>query len=167
MARAWILSLVAAAASTTAGCVAPVGPKWSDPDRNYPPSLVEAIPPVGTFIGLGADGGTHVEVSVTLADQNTQDNLYLHWIIDYPPYSPDNTVVRSTIKPGGASVERTPESFAPDCAADGLSRTLSEHRLMLAVSDRPFGDDPTKPDQVSAAGNYLLEAVWPFVLNCH
>lgn len=163
MVRAWLLSPFLGLLAS--GCVIPVGPKWSDPDSNYPPSIAEADPPVGSILG-GADGGSRVEVTVRLADQNTQDVLYLRWIIDYPPYSSDTLLARETIKPGGNAIERTPESFAPDCGADGLSRTVSDHRLLLAVSDRPFTDDPTQPDQVSAPDNYRVEAVWPFVLNC-
>jgi hypothetical protein len=155
--------------ATISGCVVPVAPTWSDPDRNYPPSIASADPPVGTILGRGIDGGppTTVEVKVELADQNVGDNLYLRWIIDYPPASADTSVLE-TIKPGGDAIVRTADIFAPDCRADHLSRTVSEHRLLLAVSDRPFAsDDPgstTTPDQVN--GGYLVEAVWPFLMSC-
>lgn len=164
----WLAPLFAIAS----GCVIPVGPKWSDPDTNYPPTIVSADPPVGTILGRGPDGGTteQVEVEVTLADQNKGDNLYLRWIVDYPPYVSGKTLLAlETIKPGGDVVVRTPAIFAPDCASI-RSRALADHRLLLAVSDRPFklaGDDPglTAPDAVDD-GNHLVEAVWPFTLNC-
>jgi hypothetical protein len=154
------------------GCVIPVAPKWSDPDNNYPPTIVSANPPVGTILGLGPDGGTtsQVEVEVTLADQNAGDNLYLRWIVDYPPYVSGRTLLAlETTKPGGEAVVRTPAIFAPDCVSI-RSRALLDHRLLLAISDRPFkfaSDAPglTAPDAVDD-GNHLVEAVWPFTLNC-
>ncbi len=154
------------------GCVVPVGPKWSDPDNNYPPTIASATPPVGTVLGHGVDGGTsgQVEVEVLLADQNMGDNLYLRWIVDYPPYVSGRTLLAlETTKPGGETVVRTAALFAPDCVSI-RSRTLADHRLLLAVSDRPFkfaADDPglTAPDAVDE-GNHLVEAVWPFTLNC-
>jgi hypothetical protein len=160
-----VVALVAA----ISGCVVPVAPEWSDPDRNFPPTIVSAAPPVGTILGRSLDGSppVEVEVKVELADQNVGDKLYLRWIIDYPPHSSD-TVVMESIKPGSSSIVRTAEIFKPDCRSDRLSRTVSEHRLMLAVSDRPFAsDDPsatTKPDEVTSG--YLVEAVWPFVMSC-
>jgi hypothetical protein len=154
------------------GCVIPVGPKWSDPDNNYPPTIVSANPPVGTVLGRGPDGGTsgQVEVEVSLADQNQGDNLYLRWIVDYPPYVSGRTLLAlETTKPGGETVVRTPAIFAPDCVSI-RSRTLADHRLLLAISDRPFkfaADDPglTAPDAIDD-GNHRVEAVWSFTLNC-
>lgn len=158
--------------AAVSGCVVPVGPKWSDPDNNYPPTIVAANPPVGTVLGRGGDGGSagQVEVEVTLADQNAGDNLYLRWIVDYPPYESGKTLLAlDTTQPGGGTVVRTPAIFAPDCVSI-RSRSLADHRLLLAISDRAFkfpSDDPglTAPDAVDD-GNYLVEAVWPFTLNC-
>jgi hypothetical protein len=147
------------------GCVVPVAPKWSDPASNYPPTIASASPPVGTLLG-GLDGGS-VEVAVELADQNVGDKLYLRWIIDYQPGS-TNIVAVETFKPGGDSIVRTPELFVPNCNADHLTETVSDHWLMLAVSDRPFlNEDPSgpNPDQVPT-GNYLVQAAWPFVMSC-
>jgi hypothetical protein len=159
------LLFVSSVSAILAACVVPVGPEWSDPDSNYPPSIVSATPPVGFVLGGNRDGGSaSLEVTVELADQNTQDDLYLRWIVDYPPYSADNTVLaRTDIKPGGSSILRTPVIFAPDC--NHVSHAIADHRLMLAVSDRSFSDaDEQQPDAVGAG--YLVEAVWPFVLSC-
>jgi len=160
---------LAALFGTASGCVVPVGPKWSDPETNHPPTIASANPAVGTVLGRSADGGSsgQVEVEVVLADQNTSDNLYLRWIVDYPPYTAGKTVVAlETAQPGGDTIVRTAVIFAPDCASIH-SRTLADHRLLLAVSDRPFGSDvnSSTPSAVDN-GNYLVEAVWPFTLNC-
>lgn len=158
-------AVLAGLSAGLSGCVVPVAPTWSDPPANVPPTISTANPPVGSVLG-GSDGGNPVEVTVALADQNTDDTLYLRWIVDYPPYAPDATwLAREDRQPGGNAIVRTPESFAPECTADHLSRATPSHRLLLAVSDRPFAnDDPTRPDAVSTG--YLVEAVWPFFLSC-
>jgi hypothetical protein len=172
MARALLVPLcLAAGLAVISGCVVPVEPEWSDPDRNYPPTVASATPAVGTALGQKADGGgPAVEVAVVLADQNAGDKLYLRWIIDYPPWTSDSLVSHEVIKPGGEAVSRTPETFAAECAADRLSRSVSDHRLLLAVSDRPFlysveeSSAGAPPDAVG--GGFLVEAVWPFTLSC-
>jgi hypothetical protein len=151
--------------AAVSGCVVPVEPEWSDPASNYPPSIDSATPAVGTVL-TGLNGGS-VEVSVQLADQNVGDSLYLRWIIDYRPNTADIVAVE-TIKPGGEAIVRTPERFVPECTSDHLSRTVSSHWLMLAVSDRPFlSDDPRSPNPEQVpSGNYLVQAFWPFVMSC-
>lgn len=151
------------------GCVVPVGPTWSNPESNSPPTIALATPPQGEPLGHTSDGGAsaQIEVEVVLADQNTADNLYLRWIIDYPPYAADKTVVaHETAKPGDGSLVRTSELFSPDCASIRW-RSSSEHRLLLAVSDRPFASDVNSevPDAVDD-GHYRIEASWPFTLTC-
>jgi len=169
MSRLSLLTASSLALVAASGCVVPVGPKWSDPDSNYPPIIALANPPEGTPLGRSSDGGAsvQVEVEVVLSDQNQADNLYLRWIVDYPPYVAGKTVgALENIKPGGDSVLRTPETFSPDCATIG-SRSLAEHRLLLAVSDRPFASALTSqaPDAIEGS-NYRIEAFWPFTLNC-
>ena len=67
---------------------------------------------------------------------------------------------------GGQQVERAPIRFSPNCSEDALSRDFSNHRLLLAVSDRPFDDtNPQALDAVSS-GNYLVEGAWSFELAC-
>ncbi len=153
-------------AAPFAACVAPVGPEWSDPPGNYPPTIASAVPPVGSLLGQDSDGGpASLVVQVDLADQNTGDTLYIRWIVDYPPWTPGlSGIALKDSKPGGGSVLRSTEIFSLSCA--DVSHVISNHRLMLAVSDRPFDDTNTStpPDQVS--DGFLVEAVWPFVLKC-
>jgi hypothetical protein len=167
------LLLAASLAPALLGCVVPIGPEWSDPDSNYPPSISFADPAVGAVLSQGYDGGLSgggapMAVRVDLADQNTGDVLYVRWIVDYPPYSADTFVALLNTKPGGSSVLRTPEIFAPDCAH--VSHAVSSHRLMLAVSDRPFPKDQLSPDldwpDAVPEGQYRIEAIWPFELTC-
>jgi hypothetical protein len=172
MSRSVVAALLA---GSLGGCVIPVGPEWSDPDRNYPPTVAYANPPVGTILGQAPDGGTSdagapIVVAVELADQNTGDNLYVRWIIDYPAQPPaDPRVALLFTYPGGDAVTRQPPLyFAPDCAR--VSHAASSHRLMLAVSDRPFPKDQSSPDpdwpDAVPEGQYRVEAVWPFELSC-
>jgi hypothetical protein len=148
-------------------CVVPVSPEWTDPQSNIPPTIYFADPAVGSILGLGADGGGSLTVKVVLADQNTQDKLYIRWIIDYPPF--DASISRLTtlqpIQPGGNQIERPRLFFAPDCINDQIAHGFTSHRLLLAASDRPFIDDPAQLDRVPD-GNFCVEATWQFELEC-
>lgn len=147
-------------------CVVPVGPQWTDPPDNVPPTIRSAVPPVGTMLGLDADGGGSLDVEVVLADQNTRDKLYTRFIIDYPPFVDGvSHIALPTILPPRNQIERTALRFEPNCIDGLMARGFSSHRLMLAVSDRPFASDAqAPPDQVSSG--FLVEGVWPFELDC-
>jgi hypothetical protein len=148
-------------------CVVPVGPKWSDPVPGTPPYIGSANPPVGSALGPGQDSdiGPPVQVEVNLADQDTGDVIFLRWIIDYPPYSGATRGALEVSQPGGGSVVRGGEVFAPDCA--NVSPTTSSHQLMLAASTQVFVTalDSATPDAVTDPST-RVEAIWPFVLNC-
>ena len=152
----------------SSGCVVPAGPEWTDPQTNFPPTIVydETTPPVGSILAMGPDGGATLEVAVVLADQNTQDNLYVRWIVDYPP---NQHVALPQYLPGGKQIKRLPIRYSPSCDDDAISRDFSNHSLLLAASDRPFasGDDTSQPpfDGV-ASGNFLVEGSWQFELDC-
>lgn len=148
------------------GCVVPIGPEWTNPQVNSPPTLSLANPPVDSILDFSVSGNAPLGVEVVLADQNTQDILYLRWIIDYPPYAnvPSHMALQQ-ILPGGSQIQRSSVRFAPDCSDIAISRDAPTHRLLLAASDRPFGNDPQVLDLV-ADGNYRVEAAWSFSLGC-
>ena len=154
------------------GCVVPAGPEWTDPQTNFPPTIVyaETTPPVGSILARDPDGSaTPLEVKVVLADENTQDKLYARWIIDYPPNRDGiSRVAPEQRLPGGNQIARPPISFAPSCRDDAISRDFSDHRLLLAVSDRPFANpDPSQPPFDSVPnGNFVVEGSWQFELDC-
>jgi hypothetical protein len=144
-----------------AGCVVPAGPEWVDPQTNVPPSIVSADPPVGSVLTNDSEAGTQASVQVTLADQNSADTLYVRWIIDYPPYvDGTSTIALRQSLPGGRGVARDPIAFAPSCG--DIVHDLASHRLLLAVSDRPFAADNSD----LPSNGYLLEAAWTFTLSC-
>jgi hypothetical protein len=165
--RALVAALLALAA--LGGCVVPVGPEWTDPESNYPPTIYSASPPVGSILAPDPVAGTPSVVDVMLADENTDDDLFVRWLIDYPPF--DEAVSRlayQTTQPGGGEVVRPRLSFAPSCGDHQIAPGFGSHRLMMAVSDRPFlGVDPGQPvlDGV-LAGNSVARAVWQFELLC-
>jgi hypothetical protein len=148
-------------------CVVPAGPEWVDPPGNSPPSIHSASPAIGSALTIGTDGGEPPMVEVVLADQDTKDALFIRWIIDYPPL--DATISRLAmldILPGGDQVERPQIRFAPNCAEHLIAPGFSNHRLMLAVSDRFFEEpDQTALDRVRE-GNYRIEAIWLFEMDC-
>ena len=153
------------------GCVVPVGPEWTDPQGNVPPMIYSANPPVGSNLAQDAGAGGSLLIEVVLADQNTQDKLYARWIIDYPPWSDGiSSVALPHIQPGGDQILRPSISYAPTCSDDAISHRSSNHRLLLAVSDRSFAfDSPFSqvalPDEVWP-GNFRVEGSWQFELDC-
>jgi len=149
------------------GCVVPVGPEWSDPEGNSPPTISETSPAIGSILDFGPTGNAALGLAVVLADPDTKDTLSVRWIIDYPPYvdGVSHVAALPLTLPGGDQVKRAPIRFAPSCSDDAISRDFSNHRLLLAVSDRPFADDSQILDSVPT-GNYLVEGSWIFALDC-
>lgn len=151
------------------GCVIPTGPEWSDPQSNYPPSITYADPPIGSVLGNG-DGGTgSLAVEVGLGDPNTQDKLYVRWFIDFPPYVEGvSRLFSSPTLPGGSTVERSSIRFVPDCLGDNIASGFANHRLLLAVADRPFlSDDPSLPNpDATATAGFVVEGAWQFEIDC-
>jgi hypothetical protein len=167
MRRAPNLLLALATLPAISGCVVPIGPEWSDPQSNYPPTIHSAKPAIGSILGGDADGGAPGIVEVVLADQNTDDILYVRWIIDYPPFDPNvSRVALPQTQPGGNQILRPAIRYSPNCGDDGISHDFSNHRLLLAVTDRPFADDPSRPPLDGPSGEYLVEGSWDFVLAC-
>jgi len=151
------------------GCVVPVGPAWTDPPDNYPPTIHSAQPPVGSVLAPTPTAGASLTVEVALADQNTDDDLFVRWLIDYPPYEPGvSRLAHPTTQPGGGEIVRPLLVFAPSCGDDQIAPGFNNHRLMIVVSDLPFLDvDPAQPvlDAV-AAGNFVARGSWQFALTC-
>jgi hypothetical protein len=152
-----------------AGCVVPVGPEWTDPAKNYPPTIASATPAIGTVLTLAPDAGGPLTVDVVLADQNTSDKLYFRWIIDYPPFVDGvSHLARPDTLPGGNQIQRGHLLLPLNCTDDRIAPGFTNHRLMLAASDRPFVmDEPgqTVLDKVQD-GSSPIEAVWPFEMDC-
>ena len=153
------------------GCVIPVGPEWTDPQGNVSPTIYSANPPIGSNLVMDAGAGETLVFEVVLADQNTQDKLYARWIIDYPPWGDGvSGVALPVAQPGGNQIQRTPIRYAPTCSDDAISHQSSNHRLFLAVADRPFAFDPpfsksSPPDGV-LPGNFSVAGSWQFGLVC-
>jgi hypothetical protein len=149
------------------GCVVPVGPEWTDPERNQPPTISYANPQIGSVLDFGTGGNAAMGLEVGLADQNTRDILNVRWIIDYPPYVDGQShPALPQALPGGDQILRPTIRYAPNCSDQAISRDFSNHRLLLAVSDRSFIDnDPQVLDRVQD-GNYRVEASWDFTLAC-
>jgi hypothetical protein len=151
------------------GCVVPVGPEWSDPQINAPPTISQAVPAIGSILDFGTAGNAAMGLEVILADSNTHDPLDVRWIIDYPPYVDGVSHVALPLTlPGGDQVMRPPIRFAANCSDDSLSRDFPNHRLLLAVSDRPFASEDTSQQPLDGVpgDNYLVTGSWIFTLDC-
>ena len=159
--------MLAAIAASAGGCVIPIAPEFEQ-ERNVPPFVRLADPPEGTMV---TDGNQVFRAVVE--DPNRADNLHVVWLIDYPPYV-DN-ISRSTRPSEVASKSPSqpnehPLNFKPECDFDNISPSITEHRLMLLVSDRPFPMMPADGGTVVydriAPGAHALRVVWSFVKVC-
>lgn len=146
------------------GCVLPVGPRFEDPEQNFPPYIVDSNPPVGSIVtALPLVEGAAM-FSVTLADPNLGDRLWLRWIFDFPPWGGNTRrgLFREAPPPTDGSEVRTRDGFQANCSwspAPGVT----QHRLMLAVSDREFlsenADDTflaVPPDARTVRASWIL-----------
>jgi hypothetical protein len=124
-------------AALAGGCVIPMGPDWQEPEPNYPPYVVTANPTVGDIFTPGTSVQDR-EISVTLLDQNLNDNLSIRFLIDYPGPDTGRLLLPVTLPPTGMP-ERGPVRVRPSCSQPGVGP--GQHRLLMAVADRPFLDE--------------------------
>jgi hypothetical protein len=113
-------------------------------EPNYPPFVVSASPGVGDILTPGTSSARDVET--TLSDDNVSDHLFIRYLIDYPSTEPTGKLLRELELPPSGSPVRAPVHIQPDCTFMALPPGV--HRLLMAVSDRPFLD-PTKGDAVA------------------
>jgi hypothetical protein len=160
--------LILLGSTTGAGCVLPIGPEF-EPERNVPPYLVKADPPPGSFVRE-----PDPVFQVTVEDQNRLDDLHVLWLIDYPPFNENITKVALPAQVAASGPDLPNQhvlTLQPSCNFHLISPTLSEHRLLLVISDRPFVDDGTGPsgervlDQIRP-GAYKLSVAWTFEKEC-
>jgi hypothetical protein len=163
--------LWAAALCATAGtaCVLPVAPDFQ-PESNQAPFEVSSSPPSGTMV---AD--PNQTYTVTVEDPNRFDDLYVLKIIDYPPFvqeqsrrrDPDQRANRGLGQPNVHTINHRPE-----CLFDQISPTISDHRLMIVIADRPFlppQQGPTPQDTILdkiEEGGKLIRFFWTFKKEC-
>ncbi len=160
------------AATAAAGCVIPVAPDFEDPEENYPPYITGSTPEVGGIITV-LSGEEPPTITVSVADPNRGDVLYLQWLYDYPPYDDNFTrrVSWSTLPPPqNDGIVRDSVRFAPSCS-DGISRTLTQHRLTLAIADREFVKPALAPEPESrldtvSEGGYRDRGTWVLNMEC-
>jgi hypothetical protein len=146
-------------AALAGGCVIPVGPQFDNPEDNYPPYVVTSMPPVGDIFTPGDR-----EIVVTLSDQNLNDNLFIRFLIDYPGNPAARLLLPTQLPPTG-ELERGTVRVQPRC--DDVGVGSGQHRLMMAVADRPFlntfaGDDvdPEAPLDSVPEGAKRIRVFW-------
>lgn len=155
----------------------PLAPDFEDPESNYPPYVFSSTPAVGEVITFNQTGNqtSTPEITVTVADPNRGDLLYVRWIFDYPKYDDNSRLVAWDANPvppasNGGEV-REPLRFAPSCSLHNIARGPTEHRLLLVVSDRPFiNPDVARPPEYRLDaipdGARRVRASWTLKLEC-
>jgi hypothetical protein len=148
--------------TSISACIVPLAPEFQDPPaaQNYPPTVVSADPPLGSIVTQKS------MFSLVLRDPNVNDDLFVRWEADFPPFNPNltrglngsgTTIPHPT---GGLQVVDT--SVIVDCQANALATSIPQHQIMAIVADRPFlpGGDLDSSD-----GN-VLKASWTLNLEC-
>jgi hypothetical protein len=149
------------------GCVVPLAPQFEDPEENSAPYLVGADPSIGVILA-----GSPPEFRVTVADSNLGDTLYARFIIDYPDF--DRFLSRIARGAAGDQIIPAPQDdntvrqlrpYRPGCE-DSIDGSLTQHRLMLVVSDRPFLAADAAPQRRQfdsvPVGALVLRVSWTF-----
>jgi hypothetical protein len=144
------------------GCILPLAPEFEE-ELRAPPFVVTSKPAIGSMV---RDSEAVFEVEVQ--DPNSTDDLYVRWVIDYPPFTENlsrqfDYNIQKNWGPG--QINRHRVAFSPSCVSHLISPALSQHRLMLLVSDRPFEAGATSPDKVPTDA-HLLRVVWMFDKEC-
>jgi hypothetical protein len=114
-----------------------VAPRFEDPpaEENLAPVIISSRPPQGMI-------GTALTFEITVTDPNLDDDLWVRWIGEYPPYSDTDTRRLTDDRIFARSAGGDPlvnASITIDCFSP-LAQ-LPQHRIMALVSDRAFFDD--------------------------
>jgi hypothetical protein len=152
------------AASLTPACIIPVGPEFQDPPGvpNSPPYAIAPDPVEGWH-----SVSPTAEFTVTPADVNVGDPLFVKWVTDYPPFSDEtHTFPPETIPPpANGSLSRPPQSFRPECGQ--LGKKSPTHTISVGISDRAFVT-PENPSDLFAAQDKapVRVVIWTLERSC-
>lgn len=151
-------------------CVIPIEPEFSNPSVNHPPYVLSASPLAGSIVTFPTDATFPPIIEVQLADQNIRDVLYVRWLVNYTPSEVQGTPPLEMLLPATGRVERTAIRFAPSCQDDQIKSTKGPHRILMAVSDRPFvaieNANPLHPWDSAKPEGFLLEMSWSIDMTC-
>jgi hypothetical protein len=159
-----IVTLALTSASMSA-CVLPIAPEFQDPPtaQNYAPIILDSDPPQGSAV-------MSATFTVVVTDPNVADDLYVRWIIDYPPDSANTRVLVSSLKIAHSVDGRPlnqPVTVTIDCVLGGLAK-IAQHQVLVVVADRPFLP-PQPPQNVLALvedPGFAVQASWTLNLEC-
>lgn len=146
-----------------ASCVIPVHPEFDEPETNTAPYLLVSDPqPLETLSATGMERF----IRVTLADDNAGDELFLRWMIDWPPAGQLQRLARQDRLPPSTEgkPERPEDVFQPDCLEHNIASGLKQHKVLLIVSDRPYKSFDPFDDAPSDAK--VLKIGWLLNLEC-
>ncbi|HEY0705652.1 MAG TPA: hypothetical protein VGG33_02590 [Polyangia bacterium] len=161
----WVLS----AAALATGCVLPIAPEFVE-ERNLSPFVADVRPAIGTVVT-----DLNARFDVTVEDPNSNDTLFVRWLIDYPPYSAElsrSQPLQPLPSQGPGLPNRHAIAFQPSCQLHMLSPTLTRHQLMVVISDRPFVEPspdatgPTRRLDDTPADALAIRLAWTFDKEC-
>jgi hypothetical protein len=150
------------------GCILPLAPEFQDPpaSENFAPRITEASPALGMVVTPAQ--GMLLPFKVTLTDPNLGDDLYVRWVVDYPPYSTNTRPFPPQMYPHSTATPPPPQdvSISIDCVNANLA-PINQHQLMVIVADRPFADPGPQQNlaNVTTPGIAVV-GTWTFNLNC-
>lgn len=164
-----VLGLISSGALMGISCVVPVAPEFGDPEENYPPYIVDAVPAEGTEVTPPLN--ERPEFRVWVRDPNRGDRLYVRWMIDYPEYNERSRYAREDILPNTTDPGGTSVRFSPDCFQNSIALNQKMHRVTMTVADRPFVSFAANPPQEALldtvpAGGFRQRATWVVMFEC-
>jgi hypothetical protein len=157
----WVAATVGLGGGAT-GCILPLAPEFEE-ELRAPPFVVSSRPAVGSMVR-----DSEAVFEVEFQDPNSTDDLYVRWVIDFPPFTENlsRTIDYNPQKNRGpGQINRHRVAFSPSCVSHLISPAVSQHRLMLLISDRPFEEPAPAPDKVPTDA-HLLRVVWMFDKEC-
>jgi len=152
--------------SASPACVIPVVPEFKDPPeaKNRPPQIVTVNPALGDTV-------TRRDPTFTIKFNDPNgDKLFVRWIADYPPFGPNRRFITGILE-FPPSADGTPldaqSSVGVSCGEPGLVSTISLHKIMAIVADRPFVSTSMTNDLMKATDDGLtVSAWWLFAADC-
>jgi hypothetical protein len=139
------------------------------------PHIDTSTQAIGKIVPPESDGQPPL-FEVTISDPNVRDDIWVRVVFNYPPFEQAITRHRAPVllpPSADGSVRRSPYRWRPTCRTDSLPPSLTQHRMLLIVADRPFKSESESqglsPEEVFTAVHpdaRVTRAQWTINLEC-